>query len=89
MYIIGIEMVDFRQEQRTIILQPIKHCVIKICLSCKDKNFSIFSALCFNCLLQKIDFLCFLCLSPDVGLQEERSDSLCYGRCGRQRACSL
>ena len=33
--------------------------------------------------------ICFLCLSPNVVLQEERSDSLCYGRCGRQRACSL
>ena len=33
-----------------------------------DKDFSILTH-CFNCLLQGLDFLCFLCLSPDVVLQ--------------------
>ena len=33
---------DKHKKQRTIILQPLKHCIIKIYLSCKDKNCSIF-----------------------------------------------
>ena len=32
-----------------------------------DKDFSILT-LCFICLLQSLDFLCFLCLSPDAVL---------------------
>ena len=35
-----------------------------------DKDFSILT-LCFICLLQSLDFLCFLCLSPDVVLQRD------------------
>ena len=41
-----------------------------------DKDFSILT-LCFICLVQSFDFLCFLCLSPDVVFAERHEVALC------------